>query len=63
MTVIIRKTDTPAQIRRKMKRASAAAARQARKTRGFPAHKFLGKGIFKGIDGLAYQKKVRDEWQ
>ena len=63
MTVIIRKTDTPAQIERKMKRAAAAAARHARKTKGFPAHKFAGKKIFGGADGLAYQKKSRDEWK
>ncbi len=62
MTVIIRKTDTRLQIQRKMKRAAAAAARQARKTKGFPAHKFAGKKIFGCTDGLAYQKKTRDEW-
>ena len=63
MTVIIRKTDTPAQIQRKLKRAAAAAGRLARKTKGFPAHKFSGKRIFGNIDGMAYQKQARDEWQ
>ena len=63
MTIIIRKTDSPAQIERKMKRAAAAAARKAKKTKGFPAHKFAGKKIFGNIDGLAYQKQSRDEWK
>ncbi len=62
MTVIIRKTDTRAQIQRKMKRAAAAAVRHARKTKGFPAHKFAGK--LKGLYGnpIEYQKCIRDEW-
>jgi len=60
---LLRKTDTPLQIKRKMKRAAAAAARHARKTKGFPAYKFVGK--LKGLFGDAreYQKRVRDEWK
>jgi hypothetical protein len=61
MTVTIKKTDTIEQARKKMENFLKKSAK-ARKKKGFPAHKFAGLGIFKGIDPLEFQKKVRNEW-
>ncbi|MCG3166888.1 MAG: hypothetical protein POELPBGB_02671 [Bacteroidia bacterium] len=62
MTVIIRKKDTPSQIKEKVSRVMKTSVKK-RKNKNFDAMKYLGKGIFGDTDGLTYQKKVRDEWE
>ena len=61
MTVIIKGTDSKAQIEKKL--AQAASAKRKRRVKGFDAMKFLGK--LKGLygDGLKYQKRLRNEWE
>jgi hypothetical protein len=60
MTIIIKKADTKEQIEKKLSRLYAS--RRSRKPKGFDAQKYLGKNIFGGIDGLVFQKQVRNEW-
>jgi len=61
MTIVINKTDTPAQIEKKLAQAVAAAKKGRKK--GFKAKKYAGR--LKGLYGhpLAYQKRLRDEWE
>lgn len=61
MTVVIRKKDTPTQVKQKISRVMKTTGKKKKKV--FNAKKFLGKGIFEGVDGLEYQKKVRNEWE
>ncbi len=60
MTIVIKKADTKEQIEKKLARLSSK--RKSAKATGFDAMKYLGRGIFNGIDGLEFQKKVRNEW-
>jgi hypothetical protein len=62
MTVYIHKTDSPEEIERKMARLVRSKSKHPRQ-KSFDPFKFVGKGIFKGIDGLDYQKKVRNGWK
>lgn len=62
MTVYIKKTDTPEQAKKKIDSFLKKASKERSKKKGFPAHKFAGLGIFKGVDPLEFQKKLRDEW-
>ncbi len=59
MTVYIKKTDSAEEIKRKIDKV-LNANRKTKKQ--FDPFKYLGK--LKGVygDGLAYQKKVRNEW-
>ncbi len=61
MTVVIKKSDTAEQAKKKLEMFFKNSAK-ARKKRGFPARKFAGLGIFKGADPLLLQKQMRDEW-
>ncbi len=61
MKVVIKKNDTLKEMNRKIDKASRAA-RKTKPKKTFDPYQFLGKGIFKGVDGLEFQKKVRDEW-
>jgi hypothetical protein len=61
MTVYIHKTDSPEQIDKKIARIMRTKGKSNKKA--FDPYEFLGKGIFKGVDGLKYQKKVRNEWE
>lgn len=57
MVVVIKKDSPPSAIKDAMK-----AIDEDRATRkGFDAKKYAGK-LKRGLDGLTYQKKVRDEW-
>jgi len=57
MVVVIKKDSPPSAIKDAMK-----AIEEDRATRkGFDAKKYAGK-LKRGLDGLTYQKKVRDEW-
>lgn len=59
MVVVIKKDD-PASA---MDDALKAIAEHNKKTKkGFDPSKYAGK-LPRGIDGLVYQKKVRDEWR
>ena len=60
MTIIIKKTDTQEQIKKKLSRLHAS--RKSQKPKGFDAMKYVGKGIFGGADGLILQKQLRNEW-
>ena len=60
MTIVIKKADTKEQIEKKLSRLYAS--RKKRKPRGFDAMKYLGKGIFGGMDGMELQKRARNEW-
>ena len=62
MTVIIKKTDSPEEVKRKMDQFFEDLKAEKAKT-AFDPYKYLGKGIFGGEDGLAFQKKQRDEWE
>ncbi|MEP7170753.1 MAG: hypothetical protein ABI855_15400 [Bacteroidota bacterium] len=61
MTVIIKRTDTKAQIDRKLARAASVKSRRSKK--GFDAMKYLGKLKNLYGDALAYQKRLRNEWE
>lgn len=60
MTIVIKKTDSPEEAKRKL---DAFLAKFAKKKKVFDPYKYLGalKGVFG--DGLEYQKQVRDEWE
>ena len=62
MTVVINKTDTKAQIEKKLAKAMTAA-KKSKKKKGFNSKKHAGK--LKGLygDPLEYQKRLRDEWE
>ena len=60
MTITIKKTDTKEQIDKKLSRLTIS--HNKKKPAGFNAKKYSGKGIFGEIDGLQYQKQVRDGW-
>ncbi len=62
MTVYIHKSDSPDEIERKMSRLMRLKGKTSGQ-KSFDPFKFLGKGIFKGTDGLNYQKKVRNGWK
>jgi hypothetical protein len=57
MSLIINKKDSEKVIRETIKKASA---RKQKKT--VDIDRYFGKVNF-GIDGLEYQKKIRDEWK
>lgn len=57
MVVVIRKDAPPSAIQDAMK--AIAEERSTRK--GFDAKKYAGK-LKRGLDGLTYQKELRDEW-
>ena len=61
MTVTIKKTDSAADINRKLKKVLANGSKARAKT--FDAYKYLGK--MKGVfgDALTYQKRIREEWE
>lgn len=61
MTVIIKRTDTKAQMKKKL--VLAASKKNKRSKKGFDAMKYVGK--LKGLygDALAYQKRLRNEWE
>jgi hypothetical protein len=58
MVVVIKKDAPPSAIQDAMK--AIAEERSTRK--GFDAKKYAGKIKFP-VDGLTYQKQVRDEWE
>jgi hypothetical protein len=61
MTVIIKKTDTKAQIEKKLAQAASSKKRLGKK--GFNAMKFVGKLKDLYGDPLTYQKRLRNEWE
>lgn len=54
MTTILRKSDSPRELRRKIEEASS-------RRKKFDARRFCGKVRFK-VDALAIQKKLHGEW-
>ncbi len=56
MIIKISKKASSSKIQRELKRISGKAAKQ-----GFNAKKYFGK-LVRGLEGDAYQKKVRNEW-
>lgn len=56
--VITIKKDAPASA---VKEAMEAIAQERATRKGFDAKKYAGK-LKRGLDGLTYQKQVRDEW-
>lgn len=62
MTVIIKKSDSKDQIEKKLSRITLSS-RKKRREPGFRAMLFLGK--VKSLYGnpLAYQKRIRNEWE
>jgi len=60
MAITLKRTDSDAQLERKMSRASRSKKKFGESA--FDPYRFLGK--LKGVfgDGLDFQKKVRDEW-
>jgi hypothetical protein len=57
MVIIIPKDAPPSAVSEAMK----AIAKERATRKGFDAKKYAGK-LKRGLDGLAYQKQVRDEW-
>lgn len=57
MVVVIKKDAPPSEIKDSMKAIEEDTATR----KGFDAKKYAGK-LKRGLDGLTYQKKVRDEW-
>ena len=57
MSVTINKNQSTRQIDKKLKELS-----KKKPHKGIDANAWVGKLNF-GIDGLAYQKKIRDEWK
>ena len=62
MTVILKKTDSPEEVKRKIDQFMEARKEKNATKGGFDPSKFLGK--LKGVygDPMEYQRKVRDEW-
>ena len=56
MTVTIKKSQSTKQIDKKLKDLS-----KKKQQKGLDANAWFGKINF-GVDGLDYQKKIRDEW-
>jgi hypothetical protein len=61
MTVLIKKSDSKLEMKKKIIRVTSSSKRKQTKS-GFDAMKFLGK--LKGVygDPLEHQKRMRDEW-
>ncbi len=57
MVVVIKKDTTASAI----KEAEKVGKEDKGTRKGFDAKKYAGK-LKRGLDGLTYQKKVRDEW-
>ena len=57
MSVVIKKEDSAEKIREALNRAT-----NTKNKKSIPLDKYFGKVSF-DIEGLAYQKKLRDEWE
>ncbi len=62
MTVILKKTDSPEEVKRKIDQFMEARRSKNSPKEGFDPSRFLGK--LKGMygDPMEYQRSVRDEW-
>jgi hypothetical protein len=61
MATTIKRTDNLKQLREKLEKALLKKSKK-KSSKGFDAKKYLNLNIFKGVDGLTFQKQMRDEW-